>query len=96
MLYAVICRDRPGAAAIRAANRDAHIAFLKKSGDMIRLAGPFLDESGESMTGSLLIVEAEDIATVHAWAGQDPYKQADLFESVDIRPWKYVLGDGVK
>ena len=50
-------------------------------------------EDGAGMTGSLLIVEAADLAAAHAFAAGDPYAKAGLFESVAIRPWKWVIGN---
>ena len=41
---------------------------------------------------SMLVIEADSTADARAWAANDPYKHADLFESVDIRPWKAALG----
>ncbi|MCI4662304.1 MAG: YciI family protein [Neomegalonema sp.] len=90
MLFAIICKDKPDHLPTRLANREAHVAWLKASN--VLMAGPFLAEDGETMNGSLLVVEAEDLAAATAWAAQDPYKAAGLFESVEIRPWKKVLG----
>lgn len=89
MLFAVICVDKPGHLEVRLANRDVHVAYLKKTGAV--LAGPFLSDEGE-MNGSLVVVEAADRAAAEAWAAADPYAKADLFESVAIRAWKRVIG----
>ncbi|MGF1446158.1 MAG: YciI family protein [Pikeienuella sp.] len=91
MLYAVICIDKPGAIELRKANRDAHLAHIHAADGAISQAGPFLDADGE-MVGSLLIFEAEERATVEAWCAADPYATAGLFERVEIRPWKRVIG----
>ncbi len=90
MLIAIICLDKPGALEIRKANRDAHLAHIKGAEGAIVQAGPFLDAEGE-MCGSLLIYEG-DLAGAEAWAAADPYAAAGLFRSVDIRPWKKVVG----
>ena len=45
------------------------------------------------MTGSLLVIEADDIAAARAFAAADPYAKAGLFASVDIRPWKWIFGN---
>lgn len=90
MLYALIALDRPGALPIRQANRTAHLAYVERTG-CVELAGPFLNDAGE-MTGSLLILDLPDMAAAEAWAAEDPYAQAGLFESVTIRPWKKVVG----
>ncbi|MEM1344043.1 MAG: YciI family protein [Pseudomonadota bacterium] len=91
MLYAIICRDKPGALDTRKANREAHLAHIHASKGAIVQAGPFLDSGGQ-MCGSLLIFEGEDQAEAEAWAADDPYAKAGLFESVEIRPWNRVLG----
>ncbi|MCX5494710.1 YciI family protein [Kaistia dalseonensis] len=90
MHFAVILTDRKDGLPIRLANRPAHIEWLKSSG--IPIAGPFLDETGEGMIGTLLIVEADDEAGVVAIIDNDPYAKADLFESRQIRPWRWVVG----
>lgn len=89
MLYALICTDKPGHLDIRKANRDAHVAYLKST--PVTHAGPFLSEAGE-MIGSLVIIEAEDRAGAEAWAANDPYAKADLFEKVRIEAWNKVIG----
>ena len=90
MLYAIICLDKPGALEVRKANRDAHLAHIKGSSGAIVQAGPFLDAQGD-MCGSLLIYEGDE-AGARAWAAADPYAAAGLFQSVEIRPWKRVVG----
>ena len=94
MLYAIICIDKPDALEVRKANRDAHLAHIGAADGAIVQAGPFLDaapESGGGMCGSLLIYQG-DLAGAEAWAAADPYAAAGLFQSVDIRPWKKVVG----
>ncbi len=91
MLYAIICLDKPGAGEIRKANRDAHLAHIRNAGRAIVSAGPLLDDDG-GMCGSLLIYEGRDKAEAEAWSAADPYARAGLFASVDIRPWKKVVG----
>ncbi|MFY0595136.1 MAG: YciI family protein [Cognatishimia sp.] len=90
MRFALIAKDKPGALDIRKANREAHVAYLKST-DAVEMAGPFLDENGE-MCGSLIVLEFEGIADAQAWAANDPYKKADLFQSVEIIAWNKVIG----
>ncbi len=91
MLIALIAKDKPGALEVRKANRDAHVAYLKGSGETIMMAGPFLNDAGD-MCGSLIILNVADMAEAEAWAAGDPYKAADLFESVELKAWNKVLG----
>jgi uncharacterized protein YciI len=89
MPFALICRDKPGALEIRKANREAHLAYAAEH--PIVIGGPMLDDAG-GMIGSLLILDVEDRAAAEAFAAGDPYARAGLFESVEIRPWKRVIG----
>ena len=88
-LFAVICRDKPGALQIRLDTRNAHLAHIRDSG-IVAMAGPLIEE-GE-MRGSLVILEAADLDAARAWAAADPYKAAGLFASTEITEWKKVIG----
>lgn len=90
MLYALICLDKPGALDIRKANRDAHLGYIAETGVVVQ-AGPFLDADG-AMIGSLVILDVDTAGDAQAWADNDPYAKADLFDSVDIRRWNKVIG----
>jgi len=92
MHFIIHCTDKTDAAHIRADNRAAHIDFLKSYGDNLYVAGPTLNDDGEGMNGSLLIVDFPDRAAADAFAAADPYAQAGLFQSVIIKPWKLVIG----
>ncbi|AML50839.1 MULTISPECIES: YciI family protein [Falsihalocynthiibacter] len=89
MFVALIAKDKLGSLDVRKANRDAHVAYLKSTG--VAQAGPFLDENGD-MCGSLVILNVETIADAQAWADQDPYAKAGLFQSVDLQLWNRVIG----
>ncbi len=92
MYFAIVCIDKPDSMDLRLANRAAHIDYLKAQGERVRAGGPFTTEDGAAMTGSLIILEAADLAGAQAFAAGDPYNKAGLFESVDSRPWKWVFG----
>ncbi|MHC0052002.1 YciI family protein [Actibacterium sp. D379-3] len=89
-LFAVICRDKPAHLETRKATRDAHLAYLKDTG-VVQQAGPFVDDGGQ-MCGSLLILEVDTIAAAKAWAANDPYAAAGLFEDVTVQHWNRVIG----
>ena len=92
MYFAFICTDKPDGLPIRKANRPEHLAYLQGLGEALILAGPFTAEDGETMTGSLVVVEAPSLGAAQAIAEADPFAKAGLFASVDIRPWKLTLG----
>ncbi len=89
MRVALICIDKAGALQTRLDNRAAHLAHIESSG-VVEMAGPFLQDG--AMIGSLIILDVADMAAAEAWAGNDPYARAGLFQSVDIREWKKVIG----
>jgi uncharacterized protein YciI len=89
-LYAIVCRDKPGLLETRLATRPVHLEYLNAAGNL-KLAGPLLGDDGNP-NGSLLIVEADDKAAVQAWADNDPYTLAGVFESVEISAWRVVIG----
>jgi uncharacterized protein YciI len=90
-LFALTCTDKPGALELRIATRPAHFAYLQGLPGVVRMAGPLLGADGE-MCGSLLIVDAEDLAGAQAFSAADPYTLAGLFERVDIRGWRLTIG----
>lgn len=93
MLYVLYCRDRDDAGGIRQANRPAHLEYARDS-SMIRMAGPLLAADGETMIGSLFVVEADDLAAVRRFNAEDPYTRAGLFGQVEIHPFRWLLGAG--
>jgi len=93
MLFALICTDKPGSLPIRKANRPEHLSYLESLGDTLKFAGPFTDEGGETMNGSLIVVEAASLADARAIAEGDPFAKAGIFASVEIRPWKWSINN---
>jgi uncharacterized protein YciI len=91
MLYALICTDKPNSLALRQANRPEHLAYLKSLGGSVVLAGPFTETDGETMNGSLIVVEAASLQAARDIAGGDPFAKAGLFVSVEVRPWLWTL-----
>jgi uncharacterized protein YciI len=89
MKFAIICSDKLGALQIRLDTRTEHLAYLEATG-VVEQAGPFLDAEG-GMCGSLVIIEVTDQAAADAWANNDPYAKAGLFEVVQVQPWKRVI-----
>lgn len=92
MLFALICKDKPASLQVRLDTRPEHIIFLEGlNGDKkLAFAGPFLDAEGKP-NGSLVVVEAPDLAAAQALSAADPYAKAGLFESVEVRPWNWTF-----
>jgi hypothetical protein len=94
MYFAIYALDRPGAREIRDKTRAAHREYLHRGDSPVRLklAGPLLDHDGETMIGSLIVVEANSFADVEQFSANDPYRHAGLVGSVQIRPWEWTTG----
>jgi len=92
MLFAIIATDKTAALDIRLASRPDHLAFLDDLGEKLVFAGPFLDENDQP-NGSLVVIEAENLAAAQKIAASDPYVAAGLFETSLVRPWKWVLNN---
>ncbi len=91
MFIAVTYIDKPNHLETRLANRDAHLAYVAETGK-VKMAGPLLADDSETMCGSLIILEVDDLARAKAWTENDPYVKANLFERIEIRPWKWLVG----
>jgi uncharacterized protein len=90
-LFVLSCIDRPESLERRMAAREAHLAYVAANRDLVRVAGPYLDDEGR-MAGSMFVIEAADRAAVEAFSAADPYVLADLFARVEIRVWRVTVG----
>jgi hypothetical protein len=90
MLIALIARDKSGALQTRMDNRENHLGYIKETG-VVAEAGPLLDDACD-MIGSLIVLDVEDMAAAQAWAADDPYAKAGLFENVELIIWKKLIG----
>ena len=93
MLFALICTDKPDSLAIRLANRPDHVAYLESLGDPLVFAGPFTEADGQTMNGSLIVVEAASLEAARCIAAGDPFAKAGVFASVEIRPWLWTINN---
>ena len=94
--FAVFATDKPGMREVRERVRPVHRTWLRGNthrGVFVRLGGPTLAPHCDAMNGTLLVVEAERIDDVMEFVGNDPYMQAGLFDTVEIRPWDWSLGN---
>jgi hypothetical protein len=90
VLFALYCRDKPGATELRLANRPAHLEFARAM-PCIRMAGPLLDDAGTTMVGSLFVIDVESLDAARAFSAGDPYTRAGLWQSVAIHPFRWLL-----
>ncbi len=98
MYYAILAEDAEGSLEGRRQNRPAHIARLQTLQEEGRLvvAGPHPAIDGEDpgpagFTGSLIVAEFESLEEAQAWADQDPYLSAGVYQRVTVKPFKMVF-----
>ena len=71
--------------AVRQQHLDGALA-LRQSGNYI-MGGAILNDDGK-MTGSVMVLQFETDAELAAWKQQEPYIIHDVWETVDIKPFK--------
>ncbi|MBQ0712517.1 MAG: YciI family protein [Porticoccus sp.] len=98
MWYSVSSQDVENSLEKRLAARPAHLARLEALKDQGRLllAGPHpaidTENPGDAgFTGSLVIAEFNSLDDAQAWADEDPYIEAGVYEKVTVKPFKKVL-----
>jgi uncharacterized protein len=97
MLYAIIARDVPDSAPLRATVRPDHLAYLGRLMEEGRvvLAGPHpaidsLDPGPAGFSGSLIVAEFDSLEAAEQWVAQDPYVTRGVFEEVTVKPFLQV------
>ena len=98
MWYAIISTDKENSLQQRLAARPDHLARLNALKDQGRLfaAGPHPaidseDPGSSGFTGSLVIAEFDSLESAQAWADEDPYIKAGVYQNVVVKPYKIVL-----
>lgn len=74
--------------------RPAHLERLEKLRSEGRLltAGPNpLPDNPERVSGSLIVAQFASLDEAQAWAEQDPYVDAGVYEEILIKPFKAVF-----
>lgn len=84
--------DGPRGLELRQTVRERHLAHLRSLADAgrVRFGGPLIDADGNPC-GSLVILEAEDLAAAREIAENDPYLLEGVFERVEVFETKGVL-----
>jgi uncharacterized protein YciI len=98
MLYAIIASDVENSLQDRLKARPAHLERLNELQDEGRLvlAGPHpsvdSEDPGEAgFSGSLIVAEFDSLDDAQAWAADDPYQHAGVYETVMVKPFKQVF-----
>ncbi|MDB5431872.1 MAG: YCII-related protein [Caulobacter sp.] len=90
-LFVLNCTDKAGSLDLRMATRPTHLDYLNGRSEQVKLAGPLLDPDGNPI-GSMLVIDAADLAAARAFADADPYARAGLFSAVTVSAFRIVFG----
>jgi uncharacterized protein YciI len=95
MYYVVYAQDRSNSFNQRLASRPEHLSRLEtlQAEDRLLLAGPCPaidsnDPGTAGFTGSLIVAEFASLGDAQAWANEDPYLKAGVYEHVSVKPFK--------
>ncbi len=98
MWYAIISQDVENSLDKRLSVRPAHLERLKvlQAEGRLLIAGPHPaidseDPGTDGFTGSLVVAEFNSLVAAQAWADEDPYIEAGVYQSVVVKPFKKVL-----
>ena len=83
MLFVIHALDRPGALPVRLANYDAHKAYLtaiEGEGVKTLMSGPLVEDDGQTMKGSLFVVDVADRAAAESYHNDDPFFTAGVWQ----------------
>jgi uncharacterized protein len=73
LLFALHLLDKPDAAELRQRVRPEHKVYLALVADRIAFAGPLLRDDGQTMVGSLLVIDFASRDEVMAWLADEPF-----------------------
>jgi uncharacterized protein YciI len=81
--------DKPEGPEIRAANRDAHEAYLDEHGTSIMCRGPMLADDGASPLGSVILMDIPDMAAGRALLEKEPFFKAGCYQDITFHRWRF-------
>jgi len=88
MPFAIITRDKPGHAEVRASHQSAHKAYLDQHREILLAAGAMLDDEAAEAHGGILLVDVETRTAAEEFVRNDPFQAAGLFGEVLITRWR--------
>lgn len=91
MLFHIRCKDKTSQMNMRASTRAVHLGYLNKFGDSILFAGPTYTDEGETITGSVILIDLADSNAAEEFAKGDPYRKVGLYETVEIEQIRKVI-----
>jgi uncharacterized protein YciI len=92
MRFVIQCLDGDGQLPLRLKHRPAHKAYLASRRSDIHLSGPLVADDGETMIGSLFVIEAPDRAAAEVFNRDDPFSVQGVWATVTIHAFLDLTG----
>ncbi|MFB6875839.1 YciI family protein [Streptomyces sp. NPDC056323] len=92
MEYFCYHRDRPGSLALREELLEKHWSYMDRYPKELIARGPTFTNDGETLTGSVHIIDLPDPAAARTFAFDEPNYQAGAYRDVLLRRWRNMLG----
>ena len=92
-LFVIIGTDGPDALAKRPAVRPRHLEHLRpldRAGRIV-VAGPLFADDGKTPRGSMIVLEAGDLAEARGISARDPYVVEGVFATHEVQPFARVF-----
>lgn len=80
MIFAILLMDRPGTGELRLQIRPEHRAYLGQQAEHIAFAGPLTSDDGDTVLGSLLVMDFPTRAILDEWLSNEPFTKAGVYE----------------
>jgi uncharacterized protein len=87
MNFTVYCLDYAGVVQLRLEHYEAHKAYLQTAPIKTLISGPLTEPDGQTMIGSFFLYEADKLADVQQFVERDPFNMANIWQSIEIRPF---------
>ena len=94
MLFAIWCRDAPGAQFRRAAALAEHRRYVDRWAASLLLSGPLLAEDDVTRCGQLFVLDVADRTSAEAFLAGDPFTAAEVFGETKLCSFQPVFRDG--
>lgn len=98
MYYSIYCEDSENSLEKRLSARPEHLARLQdlQNQGRLLLAGPNPNIDSEDpgpagFSGSIIIAEFDSLQVAEAWAKDDPFVHAGVYEKVSVKPFKKTM-----
>ena len=96
MYFVIFATDKPGKEQEHNDAMDEFRAWLNSHPEhpdvIVHHGGPTLADDGQTVNGTLNVIEAPSIEAAKAFAADSPLRKRDIYAEYHIRPWDWRTG----